>query len=172
MTLLFTLAHWHALAKLRQHTDPSLDILESTTIRLAELLRDFQGKTCSNFDTQELKRESAARERRTAKKSAANKSLSERVTVPIEASAIAGSGPPIPVGESGPLISVVGNAPPSVPITGKTAPEPPAAKVGRRFKVLNLNTYKDHSLGDYVDTIRRNGTTDSYSTEPVRRCIL
>jgi hypothetical protein len=37
----------------------------------------------------------------------------------------------------------------------------------RRPKTLNLNTYKFHALGDYVNTIRKFGTTDSYSTEPV-----
>jgi hypothetical protein len=37
----------------------------------------------------------------------------------------------------------------------------------RKPKQLNLNTYKFHSLGDYVETIRRFGTTDSYSTQPV-----
>lgn len=31
-------------------------------------------------------------------------------------------------------------------------------------KKLNINTYKTHSLGDYGRTIRRLGTTDSYST--------
>jgi hypothetical protein len=36
-----------------------------------------------------------------------------------------------------------------------------------RPKKFNLQTYKYHSLGDYPDTIRRYGTTDSYSTEPV-----
>jgi hypothetical protein len=39
---------------------------------------------------------------------------------------------------------------------------------GRRRKVLNLNTFKGHSAGDYVDIIREYGTCDSYSTEPVR----
>lgn len=34
-------------------------------------------------------------------------------------------------------------------------------------KKLNLNTYKFHSLGDYVATIRLFGTTDSYSTQVV-----
>lgn len=34
-------------------------------------------------------------------------------------------------------------------------------------KSFNLATYKVHSLGDYVETIRMYGTTDSYSTEPV-----
>jgi hypothetical protein len=38
---------------------------------------------------------------------------------------------------------------------------------GRKQKKLNLGTYKYHALGDYVDTIRRFGTTDSYSTQPV-----
>jgi hypothetical protein len=37
----------------------------------------------------------------------------------------------------------------------------------RKPKQLNMNTYKYHSLGDYVETIRRFGTTDSYSTQPV-----
>ena len=34
-------------------------------------------------------------------------------------------------------------------------------------KMLNIDTYKYHSLGDYAATIRRIGTTDSYSTELV-----
>lgn len=40
-------------------------------------------------------------------------------------------------------------------------------KVVRRRKGISLHTYKHHALGDYVDTIRRYGTTDSYSTETV-----
>ena len=39
--------------------------------------------------------------------------------------------------------------------------------IARKRKIFNLNTYKTHSLGDYVRTIRMYGTTDSYSTEPV-----
>lgn len=38
---------------------------------------------------------------------------------------------------------------------------------GSRKKMYNINTYKHHSLGDYVQEIRERGTTDSYSTEPV-----
>ena len=34
-------------------------------------------------------------------------------------------------------------------------------------KKLNLKTYKFHSLGDYHYNIRRFGTIDSYSTQPV-----
>ena len=43
-----------------------------------------------------------------------------------------------------------------------------ASDDARSSKVLNLQTFKYHSLGDYVETIRQYGTTDSYSTEPVR----
>jgi hypothetical protein len=41
---------------------------------------------------------------------------------------------------------------------------------GRRNKTFNLHTYKFHSLGDYASTIRRFGSADSYSTEPVSIC--
>ena len=37
----------------------------------------------------------------------------------------------------------------------------------RQLKVFNLKTYKFHALGDYCSTIRRFGTTDSYSTQTV-----
>lgn len=47
-------------------------------------------------------------------------------------------------------------------------PKPAASSNNaRKPKHLNLKTYKYHALGDYVSTIRRYGTTDSYSTEPV-----
>jgi hypothetical protein len=38
---------------------------------------------------------------------------------------------------------------------------------GVKRKTLNLQTYKYHALGDYPNTIRRMGTTDNYSTQPV-----
>jgi hypothetical protein len=40
-------------------------------------------------------------------------------------------------------------------------------KNAQRTKTFNLQTYKFHALGDYVSTIRRYGTSDSYSSEPV-----
>jgi hypothetical protein len=36
-----------------------------------------------------------------------------------------------------------------------------------RKKGFNLQRYKYHALGDYANTIRQFGTTDSFSTEPV-----
>lgn len=39
---------------------------------------------------------------------------------------------------------------------------------GQHTKVFNFQTYKFHALGDYVSTIQQYGTSDSYSSEPVR----
>lgn len=47
------------------------------------------------------------------------------------------------------------------------APDPESEDLKRLKKSLNLHTYKYHSLGDYVETIRRYGTTDSYSSQTV-----
>ncbi|KAH7921017.1 hypothetical protein BV22DRAFT_1107414 [Leucogyrophana mollusca] len=44
-------------------------------------------------------------------------------------------------------------------------PESKTKRTGPKRKKLNLNTYKYHALGDYPNTIRRMGTTDSYSTQ-------
>jgi hypothetical protein len=46
--------------------------------------------------------------------------------------------------------------------------QPQKRSSGRQPKRFNLKTYKLHSLGDYTSTIRRFGTTDSYSTQAVR----
>jgi hypothetical protein len=52
-------------------------------------------------------------------------------------------------------------------------PEPSAtASEDLRYKKFTLQTYKYHALGDYVDIIRRYGTTDSFSTETVRSQII
>ncbi len=123
MDVLFTLAHWHALAKLRQHTDLSLDILDLVTIQLGELLRKFQDKTCTAYETRELQREASARTQKATKKSSGTK--------------------------------------------GPSSSQAKKQIKGKHPKTLNLNTYKDHSLGDYVYSIRQYGTVDSYSTELV-----
>ena len=39
----------------------------------------------------------------------------------------------------------------------------------KRTKTFNLNTYKYHSLGDYVEHIQQYGTMDSYSTKHVHQ---
>jgi len=62
--LLFRLAEWHALAKLRLHTDDSLDRLDQALNALGKQLRRFQQFTCSAFQTVELPSEVTARQRR------------------------------------------------------------------------------------------------------------
>jgi hypothetical protein len=118
MDLLFELATWHALAKLRLHTDTTLAYLETSTTRLGKCLRTFSSKTCAAFDTKELPAEETARRRRMAAKA------------PVAAPGGQGS--------------------------------------GRQTKKFNMSTYKFHSIGDYVEAIRKAGTTDNYSTQTVR----
>lgn len=44
-TLLFCLAEWHALAKLRMHTEATLDHLERATVDIGKQLREFRAWT-------------------------------------------------------------------------------------------------------------------------------
>jgi hypothetical protein len=63
MKLVYRTAEWHALAKLRMHTDTTLLHLESLTKEFGHLMRHFRDHTCSQFQTVELPRELAARNR-------------------------------------------------------------------------------------------------------------
>jgi len=67
LKVLFDLAHWHGLAKLRMHTDFTLNVFSQVTTALGNTLRTFQEQTCSVFPTQELQREQMARLRHQAK---------------------------------------------------------------------------------------------------------
>lgn len=78
MTLLYRTAEWHGLAKLRMHTDSSLDLLESLTTEFGLLMQSFQELTCSDFATMELPRETAARKRREAKGTGPSQSTASR----------------------------------------------------------------------------------------------
>lgn len=71
LDLLFLLALWQALAKLRLHSNSSLNLLDAATKELGKLLRKFKHWTSEDFiDTQELPREQAAQEAREARESA------------------------------------------------------------------------------------------------------
>jgi hypothetical protein len=63
MKLLYRTAEWHALGKLRMHTDATLEHLKSLTKEFGLLMRRFRDLTCSQFQTVELPRELAARKR-------------------------------------------------------------------------------------------------------------
>ena len=130
------MAHWHGLAKLRMHTDVTLDLLSQATISFGTKIRAFQEKTCAAFSTHELERERAARVRRQdkIKKAAAG---------------------------------TESNAQKGTKAKTETDSQSWKSSSGRQPKQFNLNSYKFHALGDYYNTIRRFGTTDSYSTQPV-----
>ncbi|KAG9121662.1 hypothetical protein FRC07_002303 [Ceratobasidium sp. 392] len=63
--LLFTLAYWHGLAKLRLHTSATLKKLSEVTIQLGDELRAFQDAT-KGMEVLETPREFAARQRKAA----------------------------------------------------------------------------------------------------------
>ena len=64
MTLLYRTAEWHAFAKLRLHTESTLQHLERLTTELGQLMREFRDATQSGFATFELPKETGARKRR------------------------------------------------------------------------------------------------------------
>ena len=66
LNLLFELATWHAFARLRVHTDGTLDMFQASTKSLTAAVRRFIRDTCELYATQELPKETAARGRRTA----------------------------------------------------------------------------------------------------------
>ena len=67
--LLFELATWHGLAKLRLHTETRVTDLENSATRLGRL-RKFKSEVCSAYATRDLPSEEAARGRRKAAKDA------------------------------------------------------------------------------------------------------
>lgn len=200
MELLFVLAHWHALAKLRMHNDLTLAVMEEATVTLGKKLRAFSQTTCSAFSTKELNREYNSRIRREGKKQASavrttmSTSSSTGQAVPSSETTAQGLPPHgtnepdaqvgVPLsdyaqleriheGVDGSSTHVTAVQPHSSirTTTSNAAPDPQVGilpkDTGRRRKTLNLNTFKCHSAGDYVNTIREYGTCDSYSTEPV-----
>ncbi|KAI0643889.1 hypothetical protein C8Q79DRAFT_1002431 [Trametes meyenii] len=62
--LLFKLANWHALAKLRLHTEVTLQIFRAATSHVTEAVRHFANTTCEEWTTLELAKETKARVRR------------------------------------------------------------------------------------------------------------
>jgi len=58
--LLFTMASWHAFAKLRLHTDNSLDVFRGLTTAFTWQIQHFANKVCLKFDTVQTPSERAA----------------------------------------------------------------------------------------------------------------
>jgi hypothetical protein len=58
--LLFLMACWHASAKLRLHTETSLNLFRGMTTAFTRQIRQFANNVCPKFDTVETPSESAA----------------------------------------------------------------------------------------------------------------
>jgi hypothetical protein len=138
------------------HHELTLDVMDDATVSLGEELRKFNDTTCGAFITLELEREVEARARRAAMKLAAShKSMADagRQAAPdLQGSVSADMTEQLSPVEPGRL---------DAPAGAQSDPKAP------RLKEFSFKTYKLHALGDYSSTIRRYGTTDSYSTEPV-----
>ena len=168
MKLLYRTAEWHALAKLRMHSDSTLLLLEELTTEFGQLIRQFRDLTCSQFKTVELLRETAARKRRGAKQQPAGSSVVPPTLAPA-------SNPNIGTPSSMTSGDAIASAPlhpgTRVPLattsTNPSQEQPSGPSPRGRKRGLNLFTVKLHFLGDYVRHIRLFGTTDSYSTQLV-----
>ena len=84
LDLLWYLLFWHALAKLRLHTESTLEIMEAVTSLLGKSTRQF-ARACKTIETCELPAEVGARVRRDARvkskqqeKTTSNKAAKEK----------------------------------------------------------------------------------------------
>jgi hypothetical protein len=68
MTLLYRAAEWHAPAKLRMHTDRTLNCMEIVTSEFGKLMREFRDLSNATFTTYETDREVTSRNRRQAER--------------------------------------------------------------------------------------------------------
>ncbi|KAF7422998.1 hypothetical protein PC9H_011162 [Pleurotus ostreatus] len=67
LNLLFALSTWHALAKLRLHTNTTLRLLREATVDIGNLLRKFSDTVCPAYTTKDLPCEAEARARKARK---------------------------------------------------------------------------------------------------------
>ena len=173
MKLLYRTAEWHGFAKLRIHTDSTLDHLEKLTKEFGLLMRHFRDLSCSQFRTMELPREVEERKRQRQRAQAKQLPASTGTGVRSEPTAASSSNTSVPASTAQPSPSTTNaNAnSTSTSTTSNVSPTPAApssTSTSRRPKTLNIFTYKFHSLGDYVWAIRLFGGTDSFSTQLVR----
>ncbi|KAG5638429.1 hypothetical protein H0H81_012646 [Sphagnurus paluster] len=194
ISLLFTLAEWHALGKLCLHTETTLQWLDQCTTDLGQRLRKFESETCSHYDTRELPKEAQARVRHQTRNAATAQQEVPSTSTPATSTRGRGRGrasrgrgrgrgasantsldsPADEISNTTTLPSPVPSASAQpIPTAASTSAQPatltpinqPSSSAGNKKK-LNLHLIKLHALGDYVSFIRRFGTSDSYSTQP------
>ncbi|KAG1821944.1 uncharacterized protein BJ212DRAFT_1445347 [Suillus subaureus] len=70
LQLLFTMAHWHRLAKLHMHSDLTLEIMDQVTTVVSKQFCHFKATVCSAYVTHKLHQEAEAHTRHHAKQAA------------------------------------------------------------------------------------------------------
>lgn len=137
--LLYTFSVWHALAKLRMHTEETIRLLDQVTTALGAITRKFVDTTCEEFRyvARELKHEIAARGRRRAAARASVRSKGKQKVTEQEDSSSDDENE-----------------------QEERNMEPPRKRRRKEGLTLNINTFKFHSLGHYVPQILRTGPAD------------
>lgn len=83
------------------HTESTLALLESLTTEFGILMQDFQELTCSSFETMELPREMAARNRREAKSTGTSQSTLGQAPIAVQSAAESTASATADLGHSG-----------------------------------------------------------------------
>jgi hypothetical protein len=156
------------------HTDETLLLLESATQSLSLHFSAFLSVTCAAYETRETNKEKRARLKRSANKKTTQKASSVQSNLPQPVAMSGSSSLPTAISTLAPATPCASSAgelnggPDDAALPGGAAPFLPSEHKGSRLrKSFNLATYKYHALANYAHTIRRFGTTDSYSTERV-----
>lgn len=76
-SLLYQIAQWHALAKLRLHSESTVNFLKEMFKKLSQKLWKFRDFTCATFNAVELPKEKAACERKATQCSEKHGSIPE-----------------------------------------------------------------------------------------------
>ncbi|RDB17809.1 hypothetical protein Hypma_000673 [Hypsizygus marmoreus] len=166
LDLLYLMAYFHSLAKLRMHTDSSLRVLRQVTKALGDGLRFFADETCRHFDTFETDGEYQAWNRAAARQAAKHAQSTAEASglPPVDAP----TQPPTALTQSPTVLMLPPTTPTLRPAAPSTPPAPPSTLFkptsGKRAKTFNLKTSKAHALGDYADQVEKFGTLDSLST--------
>lgn len=179
LDLLFTMAVFHGLAKLRLHTTSTRAFFRAITADTGERLRRFE-EASKGYKTKELESEKARRVKRQAK----GKGRRNRDAVPKKSVDDNSEPVPKPKGKGkgkerqsedkeqvkrgkgkGKFVTEERNK----NTGGSHTHNIPVAK---KEKGLNLQTYKTHELGHFVDDIEQHGTSDLFNTQEVRSFAL
>lgn len=154
MSLLYVMAYWHGLAKMRMHVESSVRLLNDIYTVMGSHLRHFEQVVCPWYDTRETAKEHAKRIRAQTRITA--KTMPRQTSITSATSSIDPSG----------------TAPASIPLSTENTR---TSRTGQKSRSFNLATIKAHLLGYCPRYIHLFGTLEMLSTMVVRvvlRCKL